>query len=201
MASHLLLAPFRLSSVNPTNGVATVNANGTLNLLEATRRFCPDAAFIFTSTNKVYGDAPNELPLVELETRWEIEADHPYREYGIDENLRIDQCKHSLFGASKVAGDVLTQEYGLYFDLKTAIFRGGWRGFGSSAISGRPRWPGRKITEHWQHCGFCLHSAQRVFHRTIWKLVCAACVVHLQRSNEWSHTRRKSAALSGLLLG
>ena len=103
----------------------TVNANGTLNLLEAPRRFCPDAAFIFTSTNKVYGDAPNELPLVELETRWEIEADHPYREYGIDENLRIDQCKHSLFGASKVAGDVLAQEYGLYFDLKTAIFRGG----------------------------------------------------------------------------
>ena len=103
----------------------TVNANGTLNLLEATRRFCPDAAFIFTSTNKVYGDAPNELPLVELDTRWEIDETHPYREYGIDENLRIDQCKHSLFGASKVAGDVLAQEYGLYFGLKTAIFRGG----------------------------------------------------------------------------
>ena len=103
----------------------TVNANGTLNLLEATRRFCPDAAFIFTSTNKVYGDAPNELPLIELDTRWEIDETHPYREFGIDESLRIDQCKHSLFGASKVAGDILAQEYGRYFDLKTAAFRGG----------------------------------------------------------------------------
>ena len=103
----------------------TVNANGTLNLLEATRRFCPDAAFIFTSTNKVYGDAPNELPLIENETRWEIDATHPYYEYGIDESLRIDQCKHSLFGASKVAGDILVQEYGRYFGIKTAAFRGG----------------------------------------------------------------------------
>lgn len=103
----------------------TVNANGTLNLLEATRRFCPDAAFIFTSTNKVYGDAPNELPLVEYETRWEIDRTHPYHEFGIDEDLRIDQCKHSLFGASKVAGDIMTQEYGRYFGLKTAVFRGG----------------------------------------------------------------------------
>ena len=103
----------------------TVNANGTLNLLEAVRRFCPDAAFIFTSTNKVYGDAPNELPLVEHETRWEIDQMHPYYEFGIDESLRIDQCKHSLFGASKVAGDILVQEYGRYFDLKTAAFRGG----------------------------------------------------------------------------
>jgi len=103
----------------------TVNANGTLNLLEAVRRFCPDAAFIFTSTNKVYGDAPNELPLVEHETRWEIDQMHPYYEFGIDESLRIDQCKHSLFGASKVAGDILVQEYGRYFDLNTAAFRGG----------------------------------------------------------------------------
>ena len=103
----------------------TVNANGTLNLLEAVRRFCPDAAFIFTSTNKVYGDAPNELPLVEHETRWEIDHKHPYYEFGIDESLRIDQCKHSLFGASKVAGDILVQEYGRYFDLNTAAFRGG----------------------------------------------------------------------------
>ena len=103
----------------------TVNANGTLNLLEATRRCCPDAAFIFTSTNKVYGDAPNELPLVEGETRWEIDTTHPYHAFGIDENLRIDQCKHSLFGASKVAGDILVQEYGRYFGLKTAAFRGG----------------------------------------------------------------------------
>ena len=103
----------------------TVNANGTLNLLEATRHCCPDAAFIFTSTNKVYGDAPNELPLVEGETRWEIDTTHPYHSFGIDESLRIDQCKHSLFGASKVAGDILVQEYGRYFGLKTAAFRGG----------------------------------------------------------------------------
>jgi len=103
----------------------SVNANGTLNILEATRQHCPDAAFLFTSTNKVYGDAPNELPLVEEQTRWEIDASHPYYQHGIDEMLRIDQCKHSLFGASKVAADVLTQEYGRYFGLKTAAFRGG----------------------------------------------------------------------------
>ena len=103
----------------------SVNANGTLNLLEATRTHCPEAAFIFTSTNKVYGDAPNELPLVEYETRWEIADNHPYYEHGIDEMLRIDQSKHSLFGASKVAADVLVQEYGRYFGIKTAAFRGG----------------------------------------------------------------------------
>ena len=103
----------------------SVNANGTLNLLEATRTHCPEAAFIFTSTNKVYGDAPNELPLVERETRWEVANNHPYYEHGIDEMLRIDQSKHSLFGASKVAADVLVQEYGRYFGIKTAAFRGG----------------------------------------------------------------------------
>jgi CDP-paratose 2-epimerase len=102
----------------------TVNANGTLSVLEAARKHCPEAVFIFTSTNKVYGDAPNELPLIELETRWEIERSHPYWE-GIDENLRIDQSKHSLFGASKVAADVLVQEYGRYFSMPTAVFRGG----------------------------------------------------------------------------
>lgn len=103
----------------------SVNANGTLNVLEATRQHCPDAAFIFTSTNKVYGDAPNELPLIEEQTRWEIASSHPYYQHGIDEMLRIDQSKHSLFGASKVAADVLTQEYGRYFGIKTAAFRGG----------------------------------------------------------------------------
>jgi len=103
----------------------TVNANGTLVLLEATRLYCPDATFIFTSTNKVYGDAPNQLPLVELENRWEIDESHPYFEYGIDETMSIDQSKHSLFGVSKVAADVLVQEYGRYFDLKTGTFRGG----------------------------------------------------------------------------
>jgi CDP-paratose 2-epimerase len=102
----------------------TVNANGTLNLLEATRRHAPDASFIFTSTNKVYGDTPNRLPLVEEELRWEIDLAHPYA-HGIDENMSIDQTLHSLFGASKVAADVLVQEYGRYFGLHTACFRGG----------------------------------------------------------------------------
>jgi CDP-paratose 2-epimerase len=102
----------------------TVNANGTLVLLEATRQYCPDAVFIFTSTNKVYGDTPNYLPLQELETRWEIEPNHKYQE-GINESMSIDNSKHSLFGASKVAADVLVQEYGKYFEMKTASFRGG----------------------------------------------------------------------------
>jgi CDP-paratose 2-epimerase len=93
-------------------------------LLEATRKFCPDAPFIFTSTNKVYGDTPNRLPLIELDTRWEIDPMHEYRE-GIDERMSIDQTLHSLFGASKVAADVLVQEYGKYFGMKTACFRGG----------------------------------------------------------------------------
>lgn len=103
----------------------TVNANGTLNLLELTRKYCPDAVFIFTSTNKVYGDTPNYLPFVELEKRWEIEESHPYFERGIDESMSIDQSKHSLFGASKAAADILVQEYGRYFGMKTACFRAG----------------------------------------------------------------------------
>ncbi len=102
-----------------------VNATGTLILLETARKFCPDAPFIFTSTNKVYGDTPNELPLVEKETRWEIEESHPYFERGIDESMSIDNSKHSVFGASKVAADVMTQEYGRYFGLNTGVFRGG----------------------------------------------------------------------------
>lgn len=103
----------------------TVNANGTLNLLELTRRHCPEAAFIFTSTNKVYGDTPNRLPLVEQETRWEIDPSHTFHADGIDESMSIDGTLHSLFGASKVAADVLVQEYGRYFGLKTGVFRGG----------------------------------------------------------------------------
>lgn len=102
----------------------TINANGTLVLLEAARAHCPDAPFIFTSTNKVYGDAPNFLPLVEQETRWEIESDHRYAD-GIDESMSVDQCKHSLFGVSKLAADVMVQEYGRYFGMKTMVFRGG----------------------------------------------------------------------------
>lgn len=103
----------------------SVNATGTLNMLELTREFCPDAVFIFTSTNKVYGDTPNYLPLVETETRWEIDSSHPYFAEGIDEHMSIDQSTHSLFGVSKVAADVLVQEYGKYFGMKTAVFRGG----------------------------------------------------------------------------
>lgn len=103
----------------------SVNATGTLVLLEAVRRYCPDAPFIFTSTNKVYGDTPNDLPLVEKATRWEVSKDHPFSENGIDESMSIDGSKHSVFGASKVAADVMTQEYGRYFGLKTGVFRGG----------------------------------------------------------------------------
>ncbi len=102
----------------------TVNANGTLNLLEATRLHCPASPFIFTSTNKVYGDTPNRLPLVELATRWEIDPNHTYHG-GIREDMSIDHTTHSLFGASKVAADVLVQEYGRYFGIPTACFRGG----------------------------------------------------------------------------
>lgn len=101
-----------------------VNAVGTLNLLESTRQHCPNAVFIFTSTNKLYGDTPNQLPLVELDNRYEIESSHPYYQ-GIDETMSIDQTKHSLFGASKAAADLLVQEYGRYFGMKTVCFRGG----------------------------------------------------------------------------
>ena len=100
-----------------------VNALGTLNLLEAARQFAPDAVFVLLSTNKVYGDAPNEVPLVELPTRWDYAG--PKERDGIDENCRIDRTLHSLFGASKVAADVMAQEYGRYYGLRTGIFRGG----------------------------------------------------------------------------
>src|SRR3954454_6076249 len=100
-----------------------VNAVGTLNLLEAARQACPESPFAFLSTNKVYGDAPNELPLVELDTRWDY-ADPAQRE-GIDETCRIDATMHSLFGASKVAADVLVQEYGRSFGMPSVCFRGG----------------------------------------------------------------------------
>ncbi|MDQ2868953.1 MAG: NAD-dependent epimerase/dehydratase family protein [Verrucomicrobiota bacterium] len=102
----------------------TVNANGTLNVLEAARQHCPEAPFVFTSTNKVYGDTPNRLPLRELEQRYEIAPGHEY-EPGISETMSIDATKHSLFGASKLAADVLVQEYGRYFGMPTVCFRGG----------------------------------------------------------------------------
>lgn len=102
----------------------SVNATGTLNVLEAARAHAPEAPFIFTSTNKVYGDSPNNLPLVEQATRWELDPDHPWSQ-GIPEDMSIDQSLHSLFGASKAAADLLVQEYGRYFGMPTVCFRGG----------------------------------------------------------------------------
>jgi CDP-paratose 2-epimerase len=102
-----------------------INANGTLNLLEAFRLFCPKATFVFTSTNKVYGDRPNYLPLKERKLRFEIDKKHLFYKKGINENMSLDQTTHSIFGSSKVAADILVQEYGRYFNLKTATFRGG----------------------------------------------------------------------------
>ncbi len=93
-------------------------------MLQAARENCPDATFIFTSTNKVYGDRPNYLPLVELDTRWELPKDHEWFG-GIPVDMSIDRCTHSVFGASKVAADIMVQEYGRYFDMPTVCFRGG----------------------------------------------------------------------------
>lgn len=102
-----------------------VNAGGTLNLLESCRQQAPEAVFIFTSTNKVYGDSPNQLPLVETNSRWTIDPNHEWAVNGIPETLSIDASTHSIFGASKVAADVMVQEYGRYFGMKTGVFRGG----------------------------------------------------------------------------
>ncbi|QWE24988.1 NAD-dependent epimerase/dehydratase family protein [Polynucleobacter sp. AP-Elch-400A-B2] len=129
----------------------TVNANGTLNMLESTRRFCPDAVFMFTSTNKVYGDTPNYLPLIEKETRWELE-NHEYALHGVDESMSIDQSKHSLFGASKVAADILVQEYGRYFDMKTGVFRGG-------CLTG-PAHSGTKLHGFLSYLGKCVFTGE-----------------------------------------
>lgn len=103
----------------------SVNANGTLNVLQCTREHCPDAVFLHLSTNKVYGDRPNSLPLQELESRYEIDRSHAYFAEGIPEEMSIDESMHSLFGASKAAADLLVQEYGRYFGIRTACFRGG----------------------------------------------------------------------------
>ena len=102
----------------------SVNANGTLNLLELTRQHVPEAVFLFCSTNKVYGDNPNLLPFVEMEQRWEVAPGHRYAS-GIDETMSLDFCKHSIFGVSKLAADMMVQEYGRYFGLRTAVFRAG----------------------------------------------------------------------------
>lgn len=111
------------AATDPTTDF-TINACGTLCLLECTRNFAPDATFIFTSTNKVYGDAPNSLPLRECDTRWEIATSHPFFN-GIDETMSIDRSLHSVFGASKIAADILVQEYGRYFSIPTVSFRCG----------------------------------------------------------------------------
>ena len=102
-----------------------INANGTLNLLEAFRIYCPHASFVFTSTNKVYGDRPNFLPLREKKFRFEIDSKHLFYKKGINESMSLDQTTHSIFGTSKTAADLLVQEYGRYFNLKTVTFRGG----------------------------------------------------------------------------
>jgi CDP-paratose 2-epimerase len=103
----------------------TVNANGTLVLLELARAHCPEAPFLFLSTNKVYGDTPNRLPLVERATRWEVAESNTFAQHGIDESMSLDQTTHSLFGVSKAAADLMVQEFGRYFGMKTACFRGG----------------------------------------------------------------------------
>jgi len=108
---------------DPTTDFA-VNANGTLVMLEATRKHAPDAVFVFVSTNKVYGDTPNRLPLVELETRWEVAPDHRFNAHGIDESMSVDNTTHSLFGVSKTAADLMVQEYGRYFGMRSVCFRG-----------------------------------------------------------------------------
>ena len=102
-----------------------VNATGTLNLLENFRKYCPDASFVFTSTNKVYGDTPNFLPLIEKKKRFELRRNHEFYKDGINESMSIDYTTHSIFGASKASADLLVQEYGRYFNLKTVCFRGG----------------------------------------------------------------------------
>ena len=109
----------------PGNPDAFIQTNivGTFNLLQATRQFAAGATFVHMSTNKVYGDGPNFLPLVEQETRWEYRDSKDFD--GIKETFSIDQCKHSLFGASKVAADIAVQEYGRYFDMATCCLRGG----------------------------------------------------------------------------
>ncbi len=121
---HTAAQPSHDWAANDPQADFSINANGTLNLLEATRNHCPEATFIFTSTNKVYGDTPNHLPLEELEMRLELPEDHRWFG-GIDTTMSIDSTLHSLFGASKAAADLLVQEYGRYFEMPTVCFRGG----------------------------------------------------------------------------
>ena len=191
----------------------TVNANGTLNLLEAARNFCPETPFVFTSTNKVYGDTPNRLPLRELPLRWEIEPGHEY-EPGISEKMSIDQTKHSLFGASKVAADVLVQEYGRYFGMQTACFRGGCltgpahagtelHGFLSylmkCTVSGRPYrvfgYKGKQVRDN-IHSFDLVEAFARSFARraSARSTTSAAAATAIARCSRRSSSARKSAA-------
>lgn len=121
---HAAAQPSHDWAASDPQGDFTINANGTLNLLEAARAHAPDASFIFVSTNKVYGDEPNRLPLIDLETRLELPEEHRYYQ-GIDTTMSIDKCLHSLFGVSKAAADLMVQEYGRYFGMPTVCFRGG----------------------------------------------------------------------------
>ena len=122
----LSLLKFILPSTLSTNPIIdfNVNATGTLNLLELTKKYCFESPFIFMSTNKVYGDNPNNLPLIEKSTRWEIKNNHSYKN-GITESMSIDNCIHSFFGASKCYADLAVQEYGKNIGLKTVCFRAG----------------------------------------------------------------------------
>ena len=122
---HTAAQPSHDWAANDPTTDFSVNAMGTLNLLEATRKHAPEAAFVFTSTNKVYGDQPNALPMIELTTRYELAPESDYAERGIDESMSIDQSTHSIFGVSKAAADLMVQEYGRYFGMKTVCFRGG----------------------------------------------------------------------------
>ena len=122
---HAAAQPSHDWAVNDPFTDFTINANGTLVLLEAIRAHCPEAVILNMSTNKVYGDEPNALPLIEEATRWSPHPDHPYAKHGINESMSIDKSVHSLFGVSKAAGDLLVQEYGRNFGFKTACFRGG----------------------------------------------------------------------------
>ena len=121
---HAAAQPSHDWAINDPMVDFNVNATSTLNLLELTRKYCPDAVFIFMSTNKVYGDNPNYLPLIETDTRWELPSSHIYFN-GLPETFSVDATKHSLFGCSKLSADIYVQEYGKYFGMKTTVFRGG----------------------------------------------------------------------------
>src|SRR5262249_18932031 len=122
---HAAAQPSHDWSARDPPGDFTIKANGTMKLLEAARRHFPAAPFVYTSPNKVYGGRPQKLPLVEQELRWELSPEHPFAAHGIDESMSVDASLHSPFGASKLAADIIVQEYGRYFGMHTACFRGG----------------------------------------------------------------------------